>query len=112
MPHPDSTKHPRAPLPIVPATREAARKAIVQTVGQSSSGKRKASGDSGPVFIAADDLFTDAEVLEDTENELPTEKQLRLAASLDVINESGLKVPFGYLWLGQRTVVCFIRHFW
>jgi hypothetical protein len=42
----------------------------------------------------------------------PTEEQLSLAASLHVLDENGTQVRFGDLWEKQRTVVCFIRHFW
>lgn len=46
------------------------------------------------------------------ENAPLTEGQLRFAASLDVIAESGVRVPFGELWKHRKTIVCFIRHFW
>ena len=42
----------------------------------------------------------------------PTLEQLSRAAALDVIAESGVRVPFGRLFMGQRTIICFIRHFW
>jgi hypothetical protein len=41
-----------------------------------------------------------------------TSEQLSRAASIDVIAESGVRVPFGRLFMGQKTIVCFIRHFW
>jgi hypothetical protein len=43
---------------------------------------------------------------------LPTHEQLARAASLLVIAESGVRVPFGSLFAKQRTIVIFIRHFW
>jgi hypothetical protein len=43
---------------------------------------------------------------------LPTKTQLSDAASLVVIAENGLRVPFGDLWRNQQTIVGFIRHFW
>ncbi|KAJ6501043.1 AhpC/TSA antioxidant enzyme-domain-containing protein, partial [Mycena vitilis] len=46
------------------------------------------------------------------ESRLPTHQQLLEAAELPVISESGVRVPFGNLWQGQETIVCFIRHFW
>ena len=42
----------------------------------------------------------------------PTLQQLTEAAFIDVIGETGLRVPFGELWLDKKTIVCFIRHFW
>lgn len=46
------------------------------------------------------------------ENALPTRRQLLDAASCNVVAENGLRVPFGDLFQGQKTVVIFIRHFW
>lgn len=46
------------------------------------------------------------------ENAIPTRAQLSEAASLFVLSENGVQVPFGNLFLGARTVVIFIRHFW
>jgi hypothetical protein len=46
------------------------------------------------------------------ETQLPTQRQLEEAAALPVISESGVRVAFGRLWQGQKTIVCFIRHFW
>jgi hypothetical protein len=43
---------------------------------------------------------------------LPTHEQLARAASLLVIAESGVRVPFGSLFAKQRAIVIFIRHFW
>ncbi|KAJ7602262.1 AhpC/TSA antioxidant enzyme-domain-containing protein, partial [Roridomyces roridus] len=43
---------------------------------------------------------------------LPSRPQLEEAAALSVISESGVRVPFGNLFEGQKTIVCFIRHFW
>lgn len=45
------------------------------------------------------------------ETQLPTMRQLQEAAALQVISESGVRVPFGSLWQNQKTIVCFIRHF-
>ncbi|KAI0052289.1 hypothetical protein FA95DRAFT_1483805, partial [Auriscalpium vulgare] len=42
----------------------------------------------------------------------PSPVQLAKAARLHVVKESGVRVPFGELWSGQRTVVVFVRHFW
>lgn len=47
-----------------------------------------------------------------TEWELPTEAQLSRASTLPVITQSGIRVPFGSLFVNQRTIVIFIRHFW
>ncbi|KAJ6587148.1 AhpC/TSA antioxidant enzyme-domain-containing protein, partial [Mycena vulgaris] len=46
------------------------------------------------------------------ETQLPNQRQLEEAAALPVISESGVRVAFGSLWQGQKTIVCFIRHFW
>ena len=46
------------------------------------------------------------------ENRSLTLTQLAEAASLFVVAESGVRVPFGDLFLGRKTVVIFIRHFW
>ncbi|KAJ6596664.1 AhpC/TSA antioxidant enzyme-domain-containing protein, partial [Mycena sp. CBHHK59/15] len=46
------------------------------------------------------------------ETALPTQQQLEGTAILPVISESGVRVPFGSLWKDQKTIVCFIRHFW
>jgi hypothetical protein len=46
------------------------------------------------------------------EHEMPTDWQLSLAASLYVFDENSTRVRFGDVWERQRTVVCFIRHFW
>ncbi|KAJ7925002.1 AhpC/TSA antioxidant enzyme-domain-containing protein, partial [Mycena leptocephala] len=46
------------------------------------------------------------------ETKPPTQRQLEEAAGLQVISESGVRVPFGNLWREQKTIVCFIRHFW
>ncbi|KAJ7747366.1 AhpC/TSA antioxidant enzyme-domain-containing protein, partial [Mycena metata] len=46
------------------------------------------------------------------ESRLPTQLELEEAARLPVISESGVRVPFGGLWQDQKTIVCFIRHFW
>ncbi|KAF8623662.1 hypothetical protein AX17_007360 [Amanita inopinata Kibby_2008] len=43
---------------------------------------------------------------------LPTYQQLKRAASLSVVAESGLRISFGSLFESQRTIVIFIRHFW
>jgi hypothetical protein len=43
---------------------------------------------------------------------LPTHEQLTRAASLFVIAESGVRIPFGSLFAKQRAIVIFIRHFW
>lgn len=43
---------------------------------------------------------------------LPSTTQLQLSRFLYVISESGIRVKFGDLWQGQKTVVIFIRHFW
>ncbi|KAF9466589.1 hypothetical protein BDZ94DRAFT_1143788, partial [Collybia nuda] len=42
----------------------------------------------------------------------PTLAQLAHAASLPVIAQSGLRVPFASLFAAQRTIVVFVRHFW
>lgn len=42
---------------------------------------------------------------------LPTRAQIQQAATLHVIAESGVRVPFGDLWMRQKTIVLFIRHF-
>ncbi|KAJ7188042.1 AhpC/TSA antioxidant enzyme-domain-containing protein, partial [Mycena filopes] len=46
------------------------------------------------------------------ETRLPTQLQLEEAAALPVISESGVRIPFGDIWQDQKTIVCFIRHFW
>jgi hypothetical protein len=43
---------------------------------------------------------------------LPTHADLEAAAKLDVISESGIRVPFGTLFHDKKTIVVFIRHFW
>ncbi|KAK7053452.1 hypothetical protein VNI00_004078 [Paramarasmius palmivorus] len=45
------------------------------------------------------------------EYSIPTQLQLRRAANLWVIAESGVRVSFGSLWQDQKTIVIFIRHF-
>ncbi|KAH8117951.1 hypothetical protein DFH11DRAFT_1503507 [Phellopilus nigrolimitatus] len=45
------------------------------------------------------------------EHALPTPEQLRIAASLLVVSESGVRVRFGDLWEHHQAVVIFIRHF-
>ncbi|KAJ7772599.1 AhpC/TSA antioxidant enzyme-domain-containing protein [Mycena maculata] len=45
------------------------------------------------------------------ETQLPNQRQLEEAAALPVISEGGVHVTFGSLWQGQKTIVCFIRHF-
>jgi hypothetical protein len=45
------------------------------------------------------------------EEQTPTLDELELAASLDVVSETGEKVPFGSLWRDRKTIVLFIRHF-
>lgn len=45
------------------------------------------------------------------ESAIPTRAQLSEAAALFVLDENGMQVPFGNLFLGVRTVVIFIRHF-
>jgi hypothetical protein len=44
--------------------------------------------------------------------DIPTFQALSKAASLPIIAESGIRVNFGSLFLQQRAVVVFIRHFW
>ncbi|KAH9944866.1 AhpC/TSA antioxidant enzyme-domain-containing protein [Amylocystis lapponica] len=46
------------------------------------------------------------------EHAMPTPEQLEHAASLVVVAQSGLRVPFGDLFRIRRTIVIFIRHFW
>lgn len=46
------------------------------------------------------------------ETRLPTVEQLEEAAMIPVTSESGVRIPFGQLWYNQKTIVCFIRHFW
>ncbi|KAI0822547.1 hypothetical protein BC628DRAFT_1327234 [Trametes gibbosa] len=41
-----------------------------------------------------------------------TRDQIARAASLMVIAQNGLRVPFGELFKERKTIVCFIRHFW
>jgi len=45
------------------------------------------------------------------EHAMPTLEQVRAAASLYVVAESGVRVRFGELWEGEQTVVIFLRHF-
>ncbi|KAF9561988.1 hypothetical protein CPC08DRAFT_663723, partial [Agrocybe pediades] len=47
-----------------------------------------------------------------TEWELPTQAQIREAASLQITKEDGKRVTFSSLFENTRTVVVFIRHFW
>jgi len=42
---------------------------------------------------------------------LPSEEQLRAAATIDIRDEQGKKVSFGSIYESQKTVVVFIRHF-
>ncbi|CCL98800.1 uncharacterized protein FIBRA_00805 [Fibroporia radiculosa] len=42
----------------------------------------------------------------------PTPEQLRLASSIFVVAQNGLRVQFGELFRERKTIVCFIRHFW
>ena len=44
--------------------------------------------------------------------EKPTTEQLQYASDAMVYTENGDLVRFGDLWEGQRTIVCFIRHYW
>lgn len=90
-----------------PAARQGARKNIRQIFNKFTS-----AFISSPVHVTADELWTEPDLSEEPENILPTQAQLSIAASLDVISEDGIRIPFGDLWLGQRTIVCFIRHFW
>jgi hypothetical protein len=89
----------------VPAKPRSSRKNIRQAVSKFTSAftTKFPSPD-----VTANDLSTEAEM----ENMLPTEAQLSNAASLNVVSESGIRILFGDLWLGQKTIVCFIRHFW
>lgn len=41
-----------------------------------------------------------------------TRDQLGKAASLFVIAQNGLRIPFGDLFRERKTIVLFIRHFW
>ncbi|KZT53515.1 hypothetical protein CALCODRAFT_440019 [Calocera cornea HHB12733] len=41
-----------------------------------------------------------------------TREVLQEAARLEVFDEAGEALPFGDLFLGRKTVICFIRHFW
>lgn len=43
---------------------------------------------------------------------VPTMEQMERAATLDVIAQNGLRVPFGDLFRDRKVVVIFIRHFW
>lgn len=45
------------------------------------------------------------------DNALPTHEQLKLAASVPVVAESGVRIPFGDLCERGQTLVVFIRHF-
>ncbi|CAK5265699.1 unnamed protein product [Mycena citricolor] len=47
-----------------------------------------------------------------SETRLPSDDQLQQAAFLPVISESGVRISFGRLFREQKTIVCFIRHFW
>ena len=42
----------------------------------------------------------------------PSEEALRTAADTWVYTEHGEQIRFGELWEGQKTIVCFIRHYW
>ncbi|KAF7968967.1 hypothetical protein HWV62_28763 [Athelia sp. TMB] len=46
------------------------------------------------------------------EHRPPSRAALADAAALPVLDARGARVRFGDLWLGQKTVVVFIRHFW
>ncbi|KZP31752.1 hypothetical protein FIBSPDRAFT_724158, partial [Athelia psychrophila] len=46
------------------------------------------------------------------EHRLPSPTQIREAAWLQVTDQNGTRIPFGDLFMGQKTVVVFIRHFW
>ncbi|QRV74974.1 AhpC/TSA antioxidant enzyme [Ceratobasidium sp. AG-Ba] len=43
---------------------------------------------------------------------MPTLDQLKLASEMHVFDEFGESVRFGDVFEGQKTAVCFIRHFW
>ncbi|GAB1521634.1 hypothetical protein RhiTH_004731 [Rhizoctonia solani] len=43
---------------------------------------------------------------------LPDEDQLRLASEMYVYDENSRPVRFGDIFMGQKTAICFIRHFW
>ncbi|KIP01506.1 hypothetical protein PHLGIDRAFT_80489, partial [Phlebiopsis gigantea 11061_1 CR5-6] len=43
---------------------------------------------------------------------MPSREQLARAAALDVVSETGVRVPFGELFARRKVVVVFIRHFW
>jgi hypothetical protein len=90
-----------------PAARQGARKNIRQIFNKFTSTRI-----SPLVHVTADELLTEPDLSEEPESVLPTQAQLSIAASLDVVSEDGIRIPFGDLWLGQRTIVCFIRHFW
>lgn len=61
-------------------------------------------------FLSVNELFTPAELL--PVDKLPSIDALRVAAEINVTSESGAPVLFGSLFTGQKTIVCFIRHFW
>ena len=42
----------------------------------------------------------------------PTSGELQNAANALVYTEKGEEIRFGDLWEGQRTIICFIRHYW
>ncbi|KAF7321729.1 Peptidase A1 domain-containing protein [Mycena kentingensis (nom. inval.)] len=57
-------------------------------------------------------FFDDKTKPEFDEHRLPTLLDLEQVAALAVISETGVRVPFGALFRDQKTIVCFIRHFW
>jgi len=42
----------------------------------------------------------------------PTDDQLQQAANLPIIGQDGEPILFGSLFRDQKTVICFLRHFW
>lgn len=42
----------------------------------------------------------------------PNQKEMYEASLLSLRDEYGNRIRFGSLFEGQRTIVCFIRHFW
>jgi hypothetical protein len=47
-----------------------------------------------------------------SETAIPSRKDMYEASLLSVRDEYGNRIRFGSLFEGQRTIVCFIRHFW
>ncbi|KAF7315440.1 Peptidase A1 domain-containing protein [Mycena indigotica] len=119
----------------VPATRATTSRMTWPTADSMSSFSSRAGSSSGPSHASLAAIeerrrFSESGILTSSrydeqprnpnelqqdlfsQTRLPTERELAEVAELTVISETGVGIPFGSLWRNQRTIVCFIRHFW